>query len=229
MATSPDAEASYSLDGGPPRVYNGRIALVPGRHQLTYWGTDMAGNEGARLCQALHLDIDDPVAALNVPGPYAMEGMQTWFDGSGSQDDMSGVATYRFIFGDGEESGWTSSPVAWHTYQRAGDYRASLTVRDAAGRESAQAGLTVTVKAPGISGPAPVPSAPSSGKTAAEVAVAAVLVLAVLSAAWALRRRGRPAAGKGPRRAVSQHGPVEWDEDSLKRPQGLPNRRRGGP
>jgi len=226
LSTSPDAQAYFCLDGGPPRVYSGRIALGSGRHQITYWGIDIAGNEGARLGRAMWLDLDDPVGVLDVPGPYSMEGQKRWFDGSGSADPTSGVAAYRFTFGDGEESGWTSSPVAWHTYQRAGEFRASLTVRDASGRESAQATLTVTVKAVGTAGPAAVPSDGSGNMTAAWAAGAAVLLLAVLSAAWAVRRLGR--AGTDPKMAARRQL-VEWDEDSLKRRKAHPNRRRGGP
>jgi hypothetical protein len=233
LATSPDAVVYFSLDGDQPRQYNGRMPLVSGRHRLTYWGTDMAGNEGVRMCRALWLDLDDPAAALDVPGPYAMEGNQTYFDGSGSHDDMSGVAAYRFIFGDGEESGWTSSPVAWHSYRMAGTYKASLTVRDAAGRESAQFELVVTVNALGISDAGPAPPNPGSSQ-AAVAAAASVLVLMVISAALVLRRkRGRTGrTGRAPARRGSpamRQNLVVWDEDSLKRPERHPKMGRGGP
>jgi hypothetical protein len=156
-----------------------------------------------------------------------MEGMQAYFDGSGSRDQTSGVVAYRFIFGDGEESGWTSSPVAWHSYRTAGTYKSSLTVRDASGRESAQAGLEVTVMAVATSGPAPVPSKPSSGLTTIAVAAAVVLVLFVGLAAWYLRTGSRPDRTR-PRQAVGRQRVVEWDEDILKRPEGLQKGRRGG-
>ena len=227
LTTSPDATAFYCMDGGAPSAYGGRMALVAGTHHITYWGVDAAGNEGARLTRVIRIDMEDPVASLSVPGPYSMEGLRSWFDGSCSHDLTSGVASFRFVFGDGEESGWASSPVVWHAYMRAGEYRASLTVRDAAGRESAQTILTVTVKAPGAAAPAEGPPGASTDYSAAGAAGAALLFLAVL-AAWALGRRGKKAQGARRRGPEAADEAVDWDEDSLNRPKAHPNSRRGG-
>jgi len=226
LTTSPDAATFFCMDGGAPAAYGGRMALVSGTHQITCWGVDAAGNEGARLTRAIRLDFDDPVSSLSVPGPYVMESLRSWFDGSGSRDATSGVASYRFVFGDGEESGWISSPVAWHSYARAGEYRASLTVRDAAGRESAPVSVSVNVKAVEAAAPAGLPSGPSTDYAMAGAAGAALLLAAVL-AAWAVARRGGRARAAR-ERTEADDGAVDWDEDSLNSPKAHPNRRRGG-
>jgi hypothetical protein len=220
LATSPDAVAYYSLDGGPQREYNGRIPLSSGGHQLSFWGTDMAGNEGARLSWSPRLDLEDPTAAILFPAPYALEGQGTVFDGSASHDGQSGVVEYRFIYGDGEESGWRSSPLGWHSYDKAGVYKASLTVRDAAGRESAQCELSVTVNALGTYGGGPLPSNPGPASALAAAGAAVALIIALSIVVWVHGRR----PGKG-RRAGSRGLP----EDNLKRRKGVSNTGKRGP
>ncbi|MCK5254191.1 MAG: PKD domain-containing protein, partial [Thermoplasmata archaeon] len=70
------------------------------------------------------------------------------FDGSGSTDpdEDDHVAEFHFDFGDGMDSGWTTSDTVKHSYDQAGTFTASLRVRDNHGMESTTASdVTVTV------------------------------------------------------------------------------------
>src|SRR6185295_11101513 len=70
-----------------------------------------------------------PPTAVIGPDKQACLGQAVSFDGSGSS--ASNPSTYTWNFGDGESAQGMS---ATHTYQRAGQYRAVLTVDD--GRNS---------------------------------------------------------------------------------------------
>ncbi|UCH89771.1 MAG: VCBS repeat-containing protein [Thermoplasmata archaeon] len=68
------------------------------------------------------------------------------FDGSGSVDDGE-IIGYYFDFGDTENSDWTDSPLVEHTYKFAGEFEASLIVKDDSDIVSdTQAVVTVTVR-----------------------------------------------------------------------------------
>lgn len=69
------------------------------------------------------------------------EGTSVSFDGSGSHDSGSGIASYSWTFGDGSTSS-VMSPT--HTYTDNGIYTASLTVTDHVGRTNSDS-MTVTV------------------------------------------------------------------------------------
>ena len=59
------------------------------------------------------------------------------FDGSGSTDPDGEVVHYRFDFGDGADSGWTSASQVDHAYSEAGLHEVILEVRDDDGNTSA--------------------------------------------------------------------------------------------
>ncbi len=59
------------------------------------------------------------------------------FQGTNSNDPDGTITSYRFIFGDGEETGWQDEPVATHTYMEDGSFETRLIVRD---NESAESG-----------------------------------------------------------------------------------------
>jgi hypothetical protein len=58
-ALSGVAEARYTLDGGPPTLYTGPVALARGVHSVTWWSQDNAGN------------IEDAHTGTIVNGPQA--------------------------------------------------------------------------------------------------------------------------------------------------------------
>ena len=86
-----------------------------------------------------------PVAYLKAE---PKEGVLTYqdlqFSGTGSYDDM-GMLSYRFDFGDGNETGWANVSVAKHNYTKDGTYTVSLTVKDLQGSESKTVKIQVTI------------------------------------------------------------------------------------
>jgi len=46
----------YTLDGGPTQVYSGPFTVPAGVHSIVYWATDLAGNAGLQLTQAVSVD-----------------------------------------------------------------------------------------------------------------------------------------------------------------------------
>jgi len=86
-----------------------------------------------------------PIASLKAePKDGALTYQDIQFSGTGSFDDM-GVESYRFDFGDGNETGWTSLSVSKHNYTKDGTYTVSLTVMDLQGSESPTVKVKVTV------------------------------------------------------------------------------------
>jgi hypothetical protein len=148
LSSEPRARTFWSIDDGEPEAYSGHVQLPAGRHSLRYYSVDEAGNGEARRSVGYALDLSDPAGALSAGNLTPLEGQNVSFDGSGSADADSGVREYRFIFGDGTESGWVKGALVVHAFGRAGLYTVSLTVRDAAGRESAPVSVTVNVSAP---------------------------------------------------------------------------------
>jgi hypothetical protein len=203
LATEPRARSFWRIDGGEPRQYFGRIQLPAGRHTLWYYSVDEAGNGEAPRSRGYALDLAEPSAALWAQSVTPLTGQNVSFYGSNSTDADSGVREYRFVFGDGTESGWVAEPSATHSFAMPGVYTVSLTVRDGSGRESAPATVAVNVSAP----PPPRRKAAPS-PTALErlwpympYLLLAVAVAAV-GAGAALRRKGgsRPPTGE-----------VRWD------------------
>lgn len=88
-----------------------------------------------------------PQAVLSARPSNVRVGQNVAFDASGSQDE-SGIAAYKFIFGDGEATAWRNEPRAAHVYETRGVYTAELIVRDVSGRESTPATATIAVGEP---------------------------------------------------------------------------------
>jgi len=92
----------------------------------------------------------EPIARLKVEPSSGPPGMEFEFDGSNSSDDTR-VALYLFEFGDGEDSGWTASPLVTHAYSLEGEFLASLSVQDEDGMGSTNfATFTVRVSSIGF-------------------------------------------------------------------------------
>jgi len=71
----------------------------------------------------------EPIARLFVDPSSGPPGMDLTFDGSNSSDDTV-VAQYMFEFGDGTDTGWTTSSIVEHRYDVEGEFLSSLIVRD---------------------------------------------------------------------------------------------------
>lgn len=115
-----------------------------------------------------------PVASLKADLTAVLTGDTVTFDGSASSDPDGKVASYRFDFGDGKDSGWVNGSSATHSYTAPGNYSAKLTVRDSDGVESAPGqALLITVRAPNQA-PALNPTiTPATGNTLTEFTLAA--------------------------------------------------------
>jgi PKD repeat protein len=88
-----------------------------------------------------------PVASLSFSPTDPGVDETVTFDGSDSSDpdDADYVDEYFFEYGDGGDSGWTTSSSVIHSYSSAGTYTARLRVRDSHGRES-ETSATGTVR-----------------------------------------------------------------------------------
>src|SRR5438874_7695767 len=71
-----------------------------------------------------------PVASLSASPTQGTAPLTVSFDGSASTDADGSVVSYTFSFGDGSADVTQSSPTIQHTYNNAGDYFATLTVKD---------------------------------------------------------------------------------------------------
>src|SRR5207249_3028595 len=87
-----------------------------------------------------------PVASLSASPTQGTAPLTVSFDGSASTDPDGSVVSYTFSFGDGSADVTQSSPTIQHTYNNAGDYFATLTVKDNTGANSSNI-ASVEIKA----------------------------------------------------------------------------------
>jgi PKD repeat protein len=85
---------------------------------------------------------ESPVAALTVSNANPLVNETVIFNATASYDPDGYVQFYFFDFGDASDSGWTSSPVAVHTYAAQGNYNTKVTVEDDLGATSAESDQT---------------------------------------------------------------------------------------
>lgn len=112
------------LDSGN---YNIRIEVDPNNASYEWDETDN------NLTQAVYINAI-PIASLNA-NLEVYTGETANFDASASYDDGT-IVSYYFDFGDGNSSGWISSPTKTYSYPSSGIYTASLIVKDNNGIES---------------------------------------------------------------------------------------------
>ncbi|MEM2187028.1 MAG: PKD domain-containing protein [Thermofilaceae archaeon] len=127
------AETYYRVNNGPlKRVsVDGHplISVEGANNTLEYWSVDKAGNEEAhKFITGIKLDKSRPTANAGQDRKVNV-GETVAFDASASADNI-GIASYEWDFGDGEKG--TGVKVA-HTYNKAGAYTVTLTVKDWAG------------------------------------------------------------------------------------------------
>lgn len=110
--------------------YNIRIEVDPNNASYEWDETDN------NLTQAVYINAI-PVASLNLNAnpDIVYTGETVNFDASNSTDDGT-IVSYYFDFGDGNNSGWISSPTKTHSYLSSGTYTVSLIVKDNNGIES---------------------------------------------------------------------------------------------
>jgi PKD repeat protein len=84
-----------------------------------------------------------PSAIFVVSPPEALVGEVVNFDARSSSDPDGDALRYRWVFGDGNQTPFTTNPRITHTYTSPGSYLVHLTVRDAA---NASTDATQTVR-----------------------------------------------------------------------------------
>jgi hypothetical protein len=125
--------------------YNIRIEVDP--QNLSYEWDETDNN----LSQVVYINAI-PTASINADPTELYTSEIVSFDASDSSDDGT-LLNYYFDFGDGNASGWKSSPIITHSYSVSGTYTASLTVKDEYNIESenpAQAQIQVLNRPPEI-------------------------------------------------------------------------------
>ncbi|MEM3839817.1 MAG: NosD domain-containing protein [Candidatus Bathyarchaeia archaeon] len=85
-----------------------------------------------------------PKAVLWADKIRVAPGDEVAFIGFDSSDDGR-VDQYRYNFGDGHDTGWTTLSIFFHTYTTVGNYIVRLWVMDDFGEVSSQASITVSV------------------------------------------------------------------------------------
>jgi hypothetical protein len=131
-ATSGLATTSYTVDGGATQAYTGAFSLTgEGTHVVSYWSTDMAGNQETAHTLTIKIDLNAPVTtAVLSPaihnGWYASPTLTlTGNDGAGS-----GIDHITYSLDGGPFTSYTAPISGFSTGNRFVQYRAT----DVAGR-----------------------------------------------------------------------------------------------
>ncbi|MCP3885032.1 MAG: PKD domain-containing protein [Propionibacteriaceae bacterium] len=132
---------AYSWDFGDGATDTGvtvsHVFAAYGEYNVTLTVTDDDNNTATTTQKVTVADNIDPTAAFTVSGT----GLSVSFDGTGSVDNESGIASYSWNFGDGDTG---SGAVVSHNYTASGTYSVILTVTDNAGNTATSA-QSVTV------------------------------------------------------------------------------------
>lgn len=127
--------SEYSLDNGSSwNEYSGPLAVnAEGMNTLTFRSIDQAGNIEGLKSQGIKLDRTPP--SVNIGGPYlGDEGSIISLDGSGSTDEISGIADCGWdLDSDGVYDDAVGTPLSSKTWFDDGSYPVGLSVTDNAG------------------------------------------------------------------------------------------------
>jgi PKD repeat protein len=94
----------------------------------------------------MHVLVNDIPKCVFTATPtkvYTSEAIR--FNGTNSYDLFGGVIHYKFLFGDGNGTGWVNSSLVTHAYSDDGLFTASLMVRDEHGLESLPVNISIIV------------------------------------------------------------------------------------
>jgi len=147
LTTSEGTRIYYSWEGltGFEQYFG---SLYPpgdeGVFHLTYYSVDRAGNEESRKMLTLLVDTTAPIVSVEMPKSAGVE-EEIGIDLSGTTDGI-GVESYFVDYGDGTDSGWTVKPVLTHKYTAGGTYKVSVKARDAAGHESPETVIELSIE-----------------------------------------------------------------------------------
>jgi PKD repeat protein len=140
----------YSIDGNPNVTISGNtnIQTSDGIHTLIVYANDTLGQMGSSDPVHFITDTSPPTASFTFlpqpPEPIYNRGNFKWeinFYANASSDAGSGIATYNWNFGDGNnETGESTS----HIYTDSGNYIVNLTITDYMGYSASQT-QTITI------------------------------------------------------------------------------------
>jgi PKD repeat protein len=111
------------------------------------------GNDTVNFTENQYIELvvnSPPTAILKVNKIEGSSDTIFLFNGEESTDDSYSIDVFLFDFGDGETTGWIDRDDASHTYQYAGIYTASLTVKDHDGAVSDPATIQITINNPPV-------------------------------------------------------------------------------
>jgi hypothetical protein len=116
-----------------------------GIYQAEYWSVDNLGNtEEPNIIPQIKLDKTPPLVYAG-PDQVVNEGTEVVFDGSDSSDNLSGIVSYSWDFGDPADSTIGEGVKTKHTYGDNGEFTVILTVYDAADNSATDTAI-VTVR-----------------------------------------------------------------------------------
>ena len=161
FAISPEAGGRFARTEFATGLGNSsavHLGFAPfGTRSALYYTTYAGGGEVRRI---RHTGAANraPTAAMSASPTSGPVPLAAGFDGGASSDPDAGDAlTYLWDFGDGSPPQETSGSSVIHSYATAGDYTATLRVRDDAGAVSAPATLSISA---GNTAPLPVIESP---------------------------------------------------------------------
>lgn len=143
---SGQANTFYTVDGGPVETYTGPFNVsADGRHQVSYWSVDRAGNAESAKSSAVDIDATGATTQGSVGGPA---GGNSYYKGDAqvtlsASDALSGVAA-TFYELDGGAAQTYSGPFS---VSGEADHTVSFWSVDAAGNTEARRTLSVGIDA----------------------------------------------------------------------------------
>jgi hypothetical protein len=153
-ATDPDNDTLtylWNQTGGPvvslASLTSPNISFTPNRSGLYSFKVVAADGYNDSLPAFINITVNNhpPAAVLAMSAPSANVSAPVTFNASGSSDSDDSITAYNFSFGDGSSSGWTPNSTAVHAYAAAGNYSATVRVRDEEGNETTSAPVMVQV------------------------------------------------------------------------------------
>lgn len=133
--TESDATVYYRFEDTFEMLVPDILEMPEGENKIYYYSVDLAGNIGTEDSELIKVDITPPVAKLETEAlTYEVNTIIT-FEIKKSFD-LNEIEGYNVDFGDGEESDLVTKTSIKHRYQKPGEYKVTLTVRDIAGNEN---------------------------------------------------------------------------------------------
>ena len=144
------AQTLYTINGTQAAGTTVSIA-TDGIYRIEYWSIDNVQNtETHKNIPQVRLDKTAPVPAAG-PDREINEGDEVTFNGGSSTDNLSGIVSYTWDFGDPHDTTPGEGVNPKHVYKENGEFTVTLTVVDAAGNSAADtAKITVKNVAPAV-------------------------------------------------------------------------------